>query len=255
MHWSDEGIVISARPHGETSLLCGLFTKERGRHMGLVRGGRSKALRPVCQAGNLVLVDWRARLDEHLGMFVLELSEPIASRHLTSPLALSGLSTLCSHLSLFAERDPHGGLYEGAVYLLSQLEDVSIWPGLLVRFELEVLSELGVGLDLSACAASGVRDDLVYVSPKSGRAVSREAGAPYHDKLLALPPFLINEQAPVSSQDILAGLTLTGAFFDKYFWAPGLEVSGAVSPSGRGEGVPFARQQLIKGLSRYFAAE
>ena len=173
MQWSDEAIVLSTRPHGETSLLCELFTNTHGRHLGLVRGGRSKAMRPVCQVGNVVLGNWRARLDEHLGVLTLELTEPVASRYLAEPLSLSALSTLCSHLTLFAERDPHPGLYQGARFLLSQLDQINIWPGLLVRFELEVLSELGMGLDLSECAATGAKDNLVYVSPKSGRAVSK----------------------------------------------------------------------------------
>ena len=242
MQWSDEAIVLSTRPHGETSLLCELFTNTHGRHLGLVRGGRSKAMRPVCQVGNVVLGNWRARLDEHLGVLALELAEPVASRYLAEPLPLSALSTICSHLTLFAERDPHPGLYQGARFFLSQLDDINIWPGLLVRFELEVLSELGVGLDLSECAATGARDELIYVSPKSGRAVSRAAGLPYHDKLLLLPAFLLAEGEKISFEDILAGFELTGAFFDKHFWQRQGE--------GRKTAVPMARQQLIKRLQR-----
>jgi len=218
MEWYDQGIIIATRPHGETSVVCDLFTKHHGRHAGLVRGGRSKRLRPVCQIGNVVDASWRARLDEHLGTFALELDSAIASRYFDEPMTLAALSTLCGHLTLFAERDPHPTLYEGARTLLSHLDNREIWPSLLVRYEVEVLAELGVGLDLSECAATGQTSDLIYVSPKSGRAVSRSAGAPYKDKLLKLPPFLIGQTQNISHTDLQDGFDLTGSFFEKHSW-------------------------------------
>ncbi len=218
MEWQDQGIIIATRPHGETSVLCELFTKQHGRHAGLVRGGRSKRLRPICQIGNVVDASWRARLDEHLGTFTLELDSAIASRYFDEPMTLAALSTLCGHLTLFAERDPHQALYEGARTLLSHLDNRDIWPSLLVRYELEVLTKLGVGLDLSECVATGQTSDLIYVSPKSGRAVSRSAGEPYKDKLLKLPPFLIGQSQKISHEDLQNGFDLTGSFFEKYFW-------------------------------------
>lgn len=217
MEWSDEAVVVACRPHGETSLVCALFSHQHGRHLGLVRGGRSKRLRPVCQAGNVVSALWRARLDEHLGAYTLDLVDPIASRFFDDPLRLAVLQTICGHLSLFAERDPHPGLYKGVRYLFSQLDDDLVWPALLVRFEIEILSELGVGLDLSECVVTGEREDLLYVSPKSGRAVSRKAGLPYVSQLLPLPQFLISDAQTIKGQDILDGFALTGYFFEKHF--------------------------------------
>lgn len=242
MEWRDEGIVISTRPHGETSALVELFTKQHGRHLGLVRGGRSRRLRPVLQVGNVVLATWRARLDEHLGAFAVELSEAVASRYFDEPMTLAGLGTIAGHLRLFAERERHEGLYDGARLLFSHLDDDDVWPGLLVRFELEVLTALGVGLDLSQCAATGVREELVYVSPKTGRAVCREAGAPYHDKLLRLPAFLLREGAEISKEDLLDGFRLTELFFDKHFWR-------AEWQSAK-EGAPASRVQFLKAFHR-----
>ncbi len=243
MEWADEGIVIATRPHGETSAVCELFTKHHGRHLGLVRGGRSKRMRPICQIGNVVSAAWRARLDEHLGHFTLELEDPAASRFFDEPMTLAGLGTLCAHLNLFAERDPHQGLYQGAKLILSHLPEKDIWPGLLVRFELEVLTELGVGLDLSRCAATGTSSDLIYVSPKSGRAVSSQAGEPYKDKLLALPAFLLEESQAVSFDDLLNGFALTGYFFEKHFWSSNPDKLGGTMQ-------PQARQQFIKLFQR-----
>lgn len=243
MQWSDEGIVVACRPHGETSLLVELFTENHGRHLGLVRGGRSKRLRPVCQLGNVVMASWRARLDEHLGAFSVELVEPVASRFFDEPMTLAALRAICGHLTLFAERDLHPGLYQGARLLLSHLDDDDIWPSLLVRFELEILSELGCGLDLSECAASGVKTNLIYVSPKSGRAVSKQAGAPYADKMLALPGFLLDEKQAVTQSDILNGFALTGYFFEKHFSAGR---RGSVAEHGEYQ----ARQQFLRLFQR-----
>lgn len=222
MQWRDDGIVLSIKTHGETSVLIELFTFERGRHLGLVRGGRSRKIRPILQVGNVVEATWRARLDEHLGSVTVEMIEPIASKLFDDALALAGLSSLCSLLSLFPERAPHQGLYKGAKLVLSHMEDEDIWPGLLVRFELEILAELGFQLDFSECAATGVKEDLIYVSPKSGKAVSRDAGLPYKDKLLELPAFLRgNKEEGVSRKDILNGFALTGFFFERYVFNPG----------------------------------
>ncbi len=245
MEWRDEGIVIACRPHGETSVLCELFTRDHGRHMGLVRGGRSKRLRPVLQVGNVVEASWRARLDEHLGSFTVELMEPVASRYFDDPMTLSGLATLCGHLTHFPERDPHPGLYEGARLLISHLDDAGVWPGLLVRFEFEILRGLGVGLDLSECAATGARSDLIYVSPRSGRAVSAEAGAPYQAKLLKLPAFLLSEQDEISAGDVVDGFQLTGYFFEKHFW------SAQTDSDGGADYQPRARGQFLKAFHRF----
>ena len=221
MDWSDEGIVLSQRPHGETSAIVEIFTRERGRHMGLVKGGRSRARRPILQVGNHVDVTWRARLEDHLGQFTVELRHGYAAEVMTDRMALAGLSSLCDMGRLLAERDPHANLYEISLFVLSFMGDDDVWPSLLARWELALLDELGFGLDLTSCAATETTDDLIYVSPKSGRAVSREAGAPYKDKLLPLPAFLREgRQGDPQPDDVVNGLTLLGYFFNKHIYGP-----------------------------------
>lgn len=223
MQWSDEGIVLSSRAHGETSAIAELLTRSHGRHLGLVRGGRSKRLRPVLQAGNLVRATWRARLSEHLGGYTLELEEAHAARIFDERAALAGLNTLSALARMLPEREPHVQLYDATRIVLSALAEGDHWPALLVRWEMGLLNELGFGLDLEACAATGDTCDLVYVSPKTGRAVSRKAGEPYKDKVLPLPAFLLSAKegdASPDERDIAAGFRLTGYFLDKHVWGP-----------------------------------
>jgi DNA repair protein RecO (recombination protein O) len=221
MQWSDEGVVLSVRSHGETAAVAELFTRGHGRHLGLVHGGRSRKLRPILQMGNHVEATWKARLSEHLGHATLELRQAYAASALDDPLALTGLTSLCSLARLLPERDPHPNLYEVTLFVLSFLDDATVWPALMVRWEMALLDELGFGLDLSSCAATGGNDSLVYVSPKSGRAVSASAGEPYKDRMLALPAFLTQgRQAAVTRADMLAGLALTGHFLESRVLQP-----------------------------------
>ncbi|NEU12921.1 DNA repair protein RecO [Methylobacterium sp. BTF04] len=226
MQWTDDGIVLGLRKQGETSVVLELMTAAHGRHLGLVHGGRSRRMQPVLQPGNRVQATWRARLDENLGAFTVEPIESAASRLMGSGLALYGVAHLAALLRLLPERDPHVELYEAARILVAHLHDPDIAPPLMVRFELALLSELGFGLDLSACAATGGNDALIYVSPRSGRAVSASAGEPFRDKLFALPAFLRERLsgAPVPMtpdvRDVTAGFTLTGYFLDLHIWGP-----------------------------------
>ena len=190
MEWRDEAIVLGVRRHGESSVIAEVLTKTHGRHMGLVRGGRSKRLQPVLQPGNGVDVVWRARIEEQLGTFVLEATEMRAAALMQSPQALHGISLIGALLRLLPERDANPAMYELVGLLVQHLTDLKIGPALMVRFEVAILTELGFGLDLSECAATGTRDDLIYVSPKSGRAVCRAAGEPYKARMLPLPAFL-----------------------------------------------------------------
>jgi DNA repair protein RecO (recombination protein O) len=238
MDWSDEGIFLSAKPLGEANAVAELFTLGHGRHLGLVRGGRSRRVRPLLQPGNLLRVTWRARLSEHLGGFNVELMEANAARILDDPAALAGVASLAGLARLLPERDPHPELYTATLDILRACEDRSLWPALLVRWELQLLGELGFGLDLSECAATGVDADLVYVSPRSGRAVSRDAGKPYCDRLLKLPAFLLDETAEASEADILAGLALTGHFLERDVLEP------------HGLALPQARERLIQIFAR-----
>lgn len=222
MQWSDDGLILGVRRHGETSVVLELFTRAHGRHLGLVRGGRSQRLRPTLQPGNTVRVTWRARLDDHLGAFSVEALNGRAGRLMQRADSLHGVGHLAGLLRLMAERDPHEALYETAEIVADHLDDPEAGPALLVRMELAVLAELGFGLDLSECAATGATEDLIYVSPKSGRAVGREAGAAYAERLFALPPFLIarGANAAPTREDVAAGFALTGHFLIRRVWEP-----------------------------------
>jgi len=222
MNWSNDGLVLGVRKHGESSVILELMTRAHGRHLGLVHGGRSKRLQPVLQPGNTVHATWRARLDEHLGTYTVEGGELRSARLLGSPLALYGLGALAALLRLLPERDPHPALYDSAMILVDHLGEPDLAPALFVRFEVAALAEFGFGLDLASCAATGQERNLVYVSPKSGRAVSADAGEPYRDKLLALPAFLRREtvlEAP-SPDEIKAGFLLMEHFLRARVFEP-----------------------------------
>lgn len=224
VEWRDEGIVIGVRRHGETSVILDLLTRQHGRHLGLVRGGRSHKLQPSLQVGNGLDAVWRARIEDHLGDYKIEARVMRAARLMDHPAALYGLSHLTGLARLLPERDPHEALYETLGIVLDQLVDPLLAAPLVIRFELAVLGDLGFGLDLSECAATGRTDDLVYVSPKSGRAVNREAGLPWHDKLLALPDFLKQTDTVAKAMpDDLAihqGFLLTGFFLERHVYGP-----------------------------------
>lgn len=239
MNWSDEGVVLSVRAHGETAAVLELLTRDHGRHLGLVHGGRGRRMRPVLQIGNHVEAVWKGRLAEQLGFFTVELRKGYAAAAMSDPLALAGLSSLCALARLLPERDPHPDLYEVTLFVLSYLDDNSIWPALYVRWELNLLAELGFGLDLASCAATGSTENLAWVSPKSGRAVSAAAGEPYRNRLLRLPAFLLGSRAGhVTRRDVLDGLKLTGAFLEGRVLAP------------RDMAMPEARHRLVSALSR-----
>ena len=230
MQWTDEGIIIGTRRHGETSLIVELMTAAHGRHLGLVRGGRSRKLQPLLQPGNSVAAVWRARLDSHLGNYTLDGMTARASRLIETRSGLYGLQALAALLRLLPERDPHPNLYAALDAILDHLDDPLVAGRLIVRFELKLLDELGFGLDLTQCAATGVTADLGYVSPKTGRAVSRTAAEPYRDRLLRLPPFLL--AAPSAGEptaaEVADGFALTGYFLARHVYEPrGLEPSDA----------------------------
>ncbi|MEJ0013078.1 MAG: DNA repair protein RecO [Bauldia sp.] len=226
MQWTDEGVIIGTRRHGETSLIVELMTAAHGRHLGLVRGGRSRRLQPTLQPGNSVNATWRARLDGHLGHYTLEGTTERAARLIEGATGLYGIQTIAALLRLLPERDAHPNLYDGLVAILDFLDDPLIAGGLIVRFEMKLLEDLGFGLDLSECAATGGNDDLAYVSPRTGRAVSRSAGEPYHDRLLRLPPFLLEvpSEARPDAEAVTAAFHLTGYFLARHVYEPrGLE--------------------------------
>jgi len=220
MQWTDEGIVLGVRRHGEANAILDLMTREHGRHLGMVRGGSGSRLKPILQPGNRVSATWRARLDEHLGAYTVEALELRAANFFGAPHAIYGLSHLSALMRLLPERDPHEGLYAILDEMLDHLEDAAAIAPAVVRFELQLLSELGFGLDLEECVATGATDELDYVSPKSGRAVSRSAGAPYADRMLRLPAFLRESEAVVVGRDLADGFALTGFFLNRYVLEP-----------------------------------
>lgn len=237
MQWSDEGILLGIRRHGETSVIADVLTKEHGRYMGLVRGGRSRVQRPVLQPGNSVTVTWRARIEEHLGAFTLEPLQLRAAGLIEDPLRLAAMMTLTELAQLIPEREAHDRLYAASLLVLDAIAGESPWPALLVRWEMGLLEELGFGLDLAACAATGASDDLAYVSPRTGRAVSRAAGEPWKDKLLALPAFLSTKGASPAARDVMDGFRLTGYFLERHVTGP------------RGLAMPEARGRLLSRLA------
>ena len=235
MEFTDIGIVLGARRHGETSAVLELMTRQHGRHLGLVRGGAGSRLKPVLQAGNLVSAVWRARIDENLGYYVVEPIDLRAASFLGTAHALFGLQHLAALCRLLPERDPHADVFDLLEHTVASLPGPLEAAALMAAFELELLAELGFGLDLQSCAATGATADLVYVSPKSGRAVSLQAGAPWHDRLLALPAFLRagDDGTPPSSAELRDAFTLTGFFLARHVYDP------------RGEPLPAARHRFI----------
>jgi DNA repair protein RecO (recombination protein O) len=232
MHWTDEGVILATRRHGETSLIVELMTAGHGRHLGLVKGGRSPRHLAVLQPGNSVSATWRARLDEHLGNYAIEGTTSRAARLMESASGLYGIQIVAGLLRLLPERDPHLRLYQALLAIMDWLDDPMTAGALLVRFEAGILEELGFGLDLERCAATGMTGELAYVSPKTGRAVSRTAGQPYNDRLLSLPAFMVANGANAEPDvaDIMAGFRLTGYFLARHVYEPrGIEPPDARS--------------------------
>jgi DNA repair protein RecO (recombination protein O) len=236
MEWHDQGIIIGAKKHGETSVILELITRRYGRHLGLVRGGRSRKMQPIIQVGNSIDVIWRARLEDHLGTYQVEPLNLRASHLMANQIGLYGVQTLAHYLRLLPEREPCLHLYEASQVILDYMDNPQVAGELMLRFELAILDDLGFGLDLSQCAATGLRDELIYVSPKSGRAVSREAGTPFAPKLLGLPQFLLpkavgnplltyghngqEERQPASAEEIKTGERLCDYFFNRNVYVP-----------------------------------
>ncbi|WP_428645014.1 DNA repair protein RecO [Roseibium sp.] len=246
MEWTGRGVVLTTRKHGENDVILEALTLDRGRHLGLVRGGRSRRQRPVLQPGNELDLTWKARLSDHLGQFQIEPVNLRAGDLMTSSVGLASLQHLAFLMRLLPERHPYPRLFNALNVVLDNLEPADAASALLVRFELETLGELGIGLDLTSCAATGTTDDLAYVSPKSARAVSREAGLPYHDKLLPLPSFLLEGQRQAGSEltwlDVCQGFALTSFFLDRHLQERGTEDGGT-------------RAHLLSALERHYRKE
>jgi DNA repair protein RecO (recombination protein O) len=233
MQWTDEGIVLGVRRHGEANAILELMTHAHGRHLGLVRGGAGSRMRPVLQPGNRVSATWRARLDEHLGHYQVEALDLPAASLFGAAHAVYGVTHLGMLCRLLPERDPHPQIFDALDEILAHLADPRAAAPHVVRFELGLLAELGFGLDLKRCAASGAVEELAYVSPRTGRAVSRAAGQPWQDKLLRLPAFLNHAQGEPSLADLADGFAMTGFFLSRHVYEP------------HGQALPEARQSFV----------
>ncbi len=236
MEWVDDAIVLGARHFGEGKLVAEVFAREHGRFGGVVHAGRKS--QPLLQAGNVVHAGWKARLSEQLGFFhPLELVEPHATRLLDDAIALAGLSSAVALIrGAAAERQAYPQLYDALIVLIEAMPHREIWPALYARFELGLLAALGYGLDISRCAVTGETQGLAWVSPRTGRAATAEAGAPHADVLLRLPPFLVDAEAELMEGDVADAFALAGYFLERRLF------------DHKGEGLPEARRRLIERL-------
>lgn len=238
MEWRDEGVLLSMRKHGESAAIIEVFTLAHGRHLGVVRGGASRRMAAMLQPGSQLTVAWRARLEDQLGVFA---AEPLQSRAalLADALGLAGLNAVTAMLRIaLAERVAHPALWQATVRLLDRVDQAADWPVDYLRWELLLLEDLGFGLDLRQCAVTGSRENLAFVSPRSGRAVSRDAAGVWADRLLPLPVVLLG-QGPALERDLRDGLALTGFFLNK-----------GLAPAMNGKSLPEARARLIEMLGR-----
>ena len=220
--WTAEAVILDRRAHGESSAIVDFFTRDHGRYGGLVRGGNARRLKPALQPGNMVQASWRARLSEHLGSTTIDPGRAYAAEVLTDQVLLAGLSAMCALLKIVPERQAYPRLFDTVMVLLEALENRQGWSPLFVRFELALLE------------ATGTRDDLTHVSPRSGRAVSREAAEPYAERMFVLPAFLLSADAPADADDVLQGLSLTGHFLERRVY--GADTSG----------LPAARERFVE---------
>ncbi len=243
MDWRDTGILLSSRRHGESSMIIDVFTPDRGRHAGVVRGGASRKVAPTLQPGAQLDLAWRARLEDHLGSFTVELQRSRAAIAMQNRTTLAGLNATLSLLAfVLPEREPHPALYAQTQNLLDLLDQTDLWPLAYLRWETALLEDLGYGLDLGRCAVTGATDDLIYVSPKSGRAVSAKGAGDWADRLLPMPDAL-RDIGPTENSDIVKALGLTGYFLENKLAADQV-----------GKPLPDARARFLDILNRQAAA-
>ncbi|KIN62299.1 DNA repair protein RecO [Sulfitobacter noctilucicola] len=241
MEWRGQGILLSNRRHGETSAIIEVFTPEQGRHAGIVRGGTSRKIAPILQPGAQLDVVWRARLEDHIGTFTVEPVRSRAAAAMGDRLSLAGLNAVTALLSFcLPEREAHAPLYARTEALLDLLGQGELWPLAYLQWELKLLEEMGYGLDLSCCAVTGATEGLVYVSPKSGRAVSAEGAGEWADKLLPLPEVLRNE-GDASDAEISKAFKTTGYFLTHHL---ARDLGDKPLPTARGRLIDAFNRQL-----------
>jgi DNA repair protein RecO (recombination protein O) len=212
MEWREEGILLAVRKHGETAAIIEVFTEGHGRHAGVVRGGTSRKIAPTLQPGAQLDVTWRARLEDHLGAFSVEPVRSRVAQFMEGRETLAALNAVTTLLSFaLPERERHAALYQRTLALLDMIGEGSFWPLAYLRWELSLLEDLGFGLDLSRCTVTGTSDNLTFVSPKTGRAVSQAGAGEWVEKLLPLSPALLG-RGDGSDTELLEGLKVTGHF-------------------------------------------
>ena len=239
MDWRDHGILLSTRRHGETSAIIEVFTEGHGRHAGVVRGGTSRKIAPILQPGAQLDLEWRARLEEHLGTFHVEPLRSRAAAALSGRLALAGLNAVTALLGFcLPEREPHPRLYARSEQILDLLGQDEVWPLAYLSWELALLEETGFGLDLTCCAVTGASEGLAYVSPRTGRAVSREGAGDWAERLLPLPPCL-RGIGPAPDDEIAQGLRTTGHFLEH-----------RLAPALGARALPEARARFVEAFRR-----
>lgn len=239
MEWRDEGILLTVRPHGESSAIAEVFTRGHGRHLGVVRGGASRRIAPLLQPGAQLAVGWRARLEEHLGAYTAEPLRSRAATALSDRMALKGLNAVCALLAFcLPERAPHPALHDRSAQLLDLLGQGDLWPLAYLRWERALLEETGFGLDLGTCAVTGATEGLAYVSPRTGRAVSAAGAGEWADRLLPLPPVLRGE-GEASDAEIAAALRTTGYFLENH-----------LAPALGDKPLPAARAAYVEAFTR-----
>ena len=219
MNFEDIGIVMSVRRHGESAGILELITKSHGRHLGLVRGYQSKSNKSILQPGSTINFNWRSRLSEHLGVFTFELHTSRSLNLMKNKFAIFILQNLISHLRLLPERENITEIYNQTEAVLDQSHENFELVKSFILWELMYLKEIGYGIDISECAVTKSKDNLKYVSPKSGRAVTQEIGLPYKDKLLEIPEFIYDAKY-TDRDDLLKGLLLTEFFLKRDVYKP-----------------------------------
>ena len=239
IEWRDEGVLLAVRKHGEAAVIVEFFTQHHGKHAGVVRGGAGRRQGPILQPGGQFEVVWKARLEEHMGAFTVEPMRSRAAQVMADPLALAGLTSVVGLLNFaLPERAQHGALYSASINLLDLICVTEAWPLAYLHWEMQLLEDLGFGLDLSCCVVSGTTEDLAYVSPKSGRAVAAHHAGRWKAQLLPLAPCMIG-QSVADNGEIAAGLRTTGHFLEKW-----------LAPSLGDRGLPLSRQRLVERLFR-----
>jgi len=236
MEWRDEGLIIGARKHGENAVIVEAMTTLHGRHLGLVRGGRSRRFAAILQAGNTVHLNWRARLEDHLGTYTVEAKTLRAATLMQSRDRLSLSQLICEHLRILPEKDPYPRLLAEANAMHDNDADGYVLGCALAKFEMRLLNELGFGIDIASCALTGEETGLAYISPKTGRAVTIDAAQPYLSKLMRLPHIFGGALDMDTKEELEAAFSLTAHFLNMHIWLP-----RQLSP-------PSMRERLIKSM-------